>query len=72
MIRLLIVDDERITRQGIRYSIDWEMLEVEVIGEADSVDSAIELMYHYHPDIVLCDIRMPGRSGLDLDRKSVV
>lgn len=66
MIRLLIVDDELITRQGIRYSIDWEMLEVEVIGEADSVDSAIELMHHYHPDIVLCDIRMPGRSGLDL------
>ena len=66
MLKLLIVDDEVIVRQGLRQVVDWKALDVQVIGEAGTVASAITLCERAKPDIVLCDIRLPGGTGFQI------
>lgn len=63
MIKLLIVDDESIVRQGIRQAIAWEKFGVFVVGEADNAKDAIKQATRLHPDIILCDIKLPGDNG---------
>jgi len=65
MIKLMIVDDESIIRKGIRTSIDWSTLNVEIVGEARNGKQALELVQQLKPDIVLTDIRMPHMDGLE-------
>ncbi|BBI31254.1 response regulator transcription factor [Cohnella abietis] len=65
MIKLMIVDDESIIRKGIRTSIDWWALQVEIVGEARNGKQALELVEQLKPDIVLTDIRMPHMDGLE-------
>lgn len=66
MIKVLIVDDEMIIRKGIRTSIDWERLGIEIVGEAKNGQEALELSGRMEPDIVMTDIRMPVMDGLAL------
>jgi two-component system response regulator YesN len=66
MYTLLIVDDEHWVRQGLRTTVDWEALRIEVIGEASDGGEALELMQEKVPDIVLTDIKMPDMDGLAL------
>ena len=66
MYKLLIVDDEPVIRHGIHYAIEWIEHDVEVIGEAENSEDALMMMKLYSPDITICDIRMPGESGLTL------
>ncbi|OAB32967.1 response regulator transcription factor [Paenibacillus glacialis] len=66
MIKLMIVDDESIIRKGIRTSIDWWALNVEIVGEARNGTQALELVEQLMPDIVVTDIRMPHMDGLKL------
>lgn len=58
--RLLIVDDHDVVRVGTRALLDERF---DVLGEADNVDSAIELAIEREPDIVLLDVRLPGGGG---------
>lgn len=58
--RLLLVDDHDIVRLGTRALLDERF---DVIGEADNVDSAIELTRERQPDILLLDVRLPGGGG---------
>jgi len=64
-IRILIVDDHPVVRRGI-VSLLSNHTDFEVVGEADCVSSALELVEQQRPDIVLLDVRLPGESGLDL------
>jgi len=64
-IRILIVDDHPIVRRGIK-SLLSNHGDFQVVGEAGTVEAALELMQQLSPDIVLLDIRLPGESGLDL------
>lgn len=64
-IRTLIVDDEPLARKGLRRLL-LQYSEIEVIGEADSVESAVTLIKQFHPDLVFLDIQMPGESGFNL------
>lgn len=66
MIKLLIVDDELVVRQGLRQAIDWNELGVSVVGDADNARDAIKQAYQLHPDIIMCDIRMPGEDGFSV------
>lgn len=68
MIKLLIVDDEFIVRQGIRQAIAWEKFGVFVVGEADNAKDAIKQANRLHPDIILCDIKLPGDNGFTVIR----
>ena len=64
MIRVLLVDDHTILRRGLAQIIS-ETQDLEVGGEADSGAQAIKLARAEHFDVVLLDISMPDRNGLD-------
>ncbi|HYX48482.1 MAG TPA: response regulator transcription factor [Ktedonobacteraceae bacterium] len=63
MIRLLLVDDQSIVRQGLRMRLLMEP-DIVVIGEASNGEQAIELVHELSPDIVLMDVEMPGMDGI--------
>lgn len=65
MYKLLLVDDERIIREGILQLVDWDSLEIEVEEAANGVE-AYEKIKNTTPDIVITDIKMPGMDGLEL------
>lgn len=58
--RLLLVDDHDVVRVGTASLLEERF---DVVGEADNVDSAIELANEREPDIVLLDVRLPGGGG---------
>lgn len=67
MFRVLIVDDEPLMRASIRHGIRWNEYDMDVAGEADSVQEAKEMILKSGPfDIVFTDIVMPGESGIEL------
>lgn len=66
LINLLIVDDEKIVRDGLKYILDWNSLGYCICGEAGSGKEALEMIGRYHPGLVLLDIRMAGMLGTDL------
>jgi DNA-binding NarL/FixJ family response regulator len=63
--RLFIVDDHPIIREGLGKIIDQEA-DLEVCGEADTADEAFGKIGTLKPDLVLTDIGLPGKSGLEL------
>lgn len=67
-IRVLIVDDQALLRAGFRLILQDEP-GLEVVGEADDGERAIELAHGLDPDIVLMDIRMPVLDGLEATRR---
>lgn len=67
-MNLLIVDDEMIAIEGIRANTDWEKLHFENIYTANSYAQAVDLVTKNRVDVMLCDIEMPGESGLELIR----
>ena len=64
MIRLLVVDDQELVRQGIVALLSFEA-DCEVVAQATDGDDCLLKLQQYHPDIVLLDSRMPKRNGLD-------
>ena len=63
--RIMIVDDEFIMRQGIKFMMKWENGGYEIVGEASNGRDALEKLAELSPHIVLCDIAMPVMDGLD-------
>ena len=64
-IRVLIVDDEFIMRQGLRYMIHWEEEGFTIVGEAANGKDAMDQIEKLQPQIVLSDIVMPLMDGVD-------
>ncbi len=69
MLKVLIIDDEEIIRIGLRSTVDWDRLGCVVAGEAEDGDAGLKLINATDPDIIFTDIRMPGRSGLEMISK---
>jgi DNA-binding NarL/FixJ family response regulator len=63
-IRVLLADDQAMVRAGFRMIIDSQD-DMEVVGEADNGQSAVDLARRVHPDVCIFDIRMPGLDGLE-------
>src|SRR5260370_41419464 len=63
--RLLIVDDHPITRAGLVHMINHEP-DLMVCGEAENAAQALDLLEVSQPDLLLVDITLPGKSGLEL------
>jgi DNA-binding NarL/FixJ family response regulator len=59
-LRLFLVDDHAVFRSGVRAELGDA---VELVGEADEVDAAIELIHERIPDVVLLDVHLPGGGG---------
>jgi two-component system invasion response regulator UvrY len=68
MIRVLLVDDHDLVRTGIRRLLQ-DISDIEVIGEADTGERAVELVRQLQPDVVMMDLNMPGIGGLEATRK---
>ena len=68
MIRVLLVDDHELVRAGIKRLLD-DAQGMEVIGEAASGESAIDLVRADTPDVILMDVNMPGIGGLEATRR---
>jgi DNA-binding NarL/FixJ family response regulator len=64
-ITLLLIDDHAMLREGLRALLDLEP-DLEVIGEAGTYEEAVLSAAQLRPKVVLVDIGLPGRSGLDL------
>ena len=65
--QILIVDDHPMMREGLAQLINREK-DLAVAGEADSAARAVEQTAQLKPDLVIVDITLPGRSGLELIR----
>lgn len=63
-IRLLVVDDHELIREGIK-KIIRSARTLELVAEASNLDDAARLIASHRPDIVVLDISLPGRDGLD-------
>jgi two-component system, OmpR family, response regulator RegX3 len=64
--RILIADDEASVREAIAYSLNQEGFDVEVAEDGDDADAKLQGEVHF--DLLILDIMMPGKSGLDLCR----
>ena len=67
-IRVLIVDDHEVVREGLR-ALLRRRSNLAVVGEADSVASAIEEANRTEPDVVIMDVRLPDGSGVEACRE---
>lgn len=65
MIKILIADDHAIIRRGLTQIVGCEF-DMEVAGEAENGQQTLEFVRTQHCDVVVLDINMPGRSGLDV------
>ena len=68
MIRVLLVDDHAVVRMGFRLLLQ-SSVEITVVGEADSGESACQLFLELAPDVVVMDLAMPGMVGLEALRR---
>lgn len=68
MIRLLLVDDQKNVRRGLRMRLDLEP-DVEVVGEAENGEMAIDQVNSLNPDVVLMDVEMPTMDGISATRE---
>ena len=66
MYKLLIVEDECETRNGLANYFPWNDIGFEVIGQLENGMQVLKFIHDNHVDAILCDIIMPGMSGLDL------
>ena len=69
MYRVIIVDDEPVIRRGLRETIEWDALGLEVAGEAADGAEALKLIRETRPEILITDIRMPEMDGIQLIRE---
>ncbi len=67
-IRVLLADDHAILREGLRALLGY-YADVEVVGEAQDGQEAVDRVAELHPDVVLMDIAMPGMNGIEATRQ---
>ncbi len=68
MLKVFLVEDEFVVREGIKKNIDWSAHRYEFCGEASDGELAFPMIQKLKPDIVITDIRMPFMDGLELSR----
>lgn len=69
MLKVFLVEDEFIVRNGIKNSINWEKEGFSFVGEASDGELAYPLIKDLHPDILITDIRMPFMDGIELSEQ---
>ncbi len=69
-IRVFLVDDHALVRAGMKMILGSEV-DIEVIGEAESGEEALPQIRRLKPDVVLCDLHLPGVSGLEVTERVV-
>jgi two-component system, NarL family, invasion response regulator UvrY len=69
-IRVFLLDDHALVRSGLRLMLSAET-DIEVVGEADSGEAGLPMIRKLKPDVVLCDLHLPGISGLEVTERIV-
>lgn len=69
-IRVFLLDDHALVRTGMRMMLSAET-DIEVVGEADNGETALPMIRRLRPDVVLCDLHLPGISGLEVTERIV-
>ena len=67
-IRILMVDDHQVVREGLRRMLELEA-DMEVVGEAGDAKEALAQVESLSPEVILMDIKMPGVDGIELTRQ---
>ncbi len=65
-MRLLLVDDQEVVRQGLAAMLARYAQRIRIVGEAGDAEQAERLALNLKPDVVLCDVRLGASSGLDV------
>ncbi|EEG55054.1 response regulator [Enterocloster asparagiformis] len=66
MLKVFLVEDERVIREGFRDKIPWEQYGFRLVGEANDGEMALPLIRKLKPDVLITDIKMPFMDGLSL------
>ncbi|MFC3656145.1 response regulator [Xanthomonas hyacinthi] len=69
-IRVFLVDDHALVRTGMKLILS-NQIDIEIVGEAESGEAAMPQIRQLKPDIVLCDLHMPGVSGLEVTERII-
>lgn len=69
-IRVFLLDDHALVRTGMRLMLSAEV-DIEIVGEADTGEIALPMIRRLKPDVVLCDLHLPGISGLEVTERIV-
>ena len=69
MLRMVVIDDERIIRDGLVNGIEWNLQNIRIVGCAADGFEGEELIVRAKPDIVISDIKMPRCDGLEMLRR---
>jgi DNA-binding NarL/FixJ family response regulator len=67
-VRVFLVDDHEVVRHGVRSLIDASG-DLQVVGEADSVETALARVLAVHPQVAVLDVRLPDGNGVELCRE---
>ena len=70
-MKLLIVDDDVYTREGLAENIPWELYGIEEVMQAENGKEALHTVSWYLPDLIITDIRMPQKNGIDFCKEAV-
>ncbi|WP_105618341.1 response regulator transcription factor [Vallitalea okinawensis] len=70
MLKVLIVDDNSLIRKSIIARMNWDELDMKVIGEAENGKEALDRIMTFHPDIIVTDIKMPIADGFSIIEKT--
>jgi len=68
LITVLVVDDHKVVRQGVRAFMDTQP-DLTVVGEAEAGEEAVSLAAEHAPDVVIVDLVMPGMDGIEVTRR---
>ena len=68
MLKVFLVEDESVIRDGLRDNIPWEQYGFRFVGEAADGEMALPLIRKARPDVLITDIKMPFMDGLSLSR----
>jgi len=69
-IRVFLIDDHALVRAGMKMILAGE-IDIEVVGDADNGEDALPLVRKLKPDVVLCDLHLPGLSGLEITERII-
>ncbi len=69
MYRTVIIDDDQLSRRGLRRILEQNFKEIEILGEAETVAAGLLLINEVQPDLVFLDIEMPDGTGFSLLEK---
>lgn len=66
MLKLLIVEDEQVIRNGLEKHVPWKKLGIDKVFTAENAQNGLRVCENHRPDIVVSDINMPGMNGIEL------